>query len=118
MKCSNGNCSSGWHRGLDFANGCDAGIYAAAAGVVEYSGDNGGYGNYIKIAHSGGVGTGYAHIRRGGLLVRRGQRVHAGQLIAYSGNTGSSLGCHLHFEVYRPHKVNPADFLRSRGVSV
>ncbi|MGW8482171.1 M23 family metallopeptidase [Microbacterium sp. NPDC055903] len=118
VKCSNGKCSSGYHRGLDFANGCGAGIYAASSGVVQYSGYNGGYGYYIKIQHSGGVATGYAHIRKGGLLVRSGQRVSAGQLIAYAGNTGNSLGCHLHFEVYRGGTVNPAPFLRDRGVNV
>ncbi|WP_288968543.1 M23 family metallopeptidase, partial [uncultured Microbacterium sp.] len=76
-----------------------------------------GYGNYIRIQHGGGVGTGYAHIRDGGILVRSGQWVNSGQLIAYAGNTGRSFGCHLHFEVYvggRP--VNPVAFLGDRGV--
>ncbi len=118
VKCSNGKCSSGFHRGLDFANGCGASIYAASSGVVDYAGYNGGYGYYIRIQHSGGIATGYAHIRKGGFLVRSGQRVSAGQRIAYAGNTGSSLGCHLHFEVYNGGAINPAPFLRARGVSV
>ena len=77
-----------------------------------------GYGNYICIDHGGGVATGYAHIVNGGFAVRRGQRVSAGQVIAYMGQTGVAFGCHLHFEVYRPGTIDPAAFLRSRGVSV
>ena len=101
------------------AAGCGAGIYAAHAGTVEYAGYNGGYGNYIRINHGGGVGTGYGHIRPGGIFVRPGQWVNAGQLIASEGNTGNSFGCHLHFETYvNGYPVNPINFMRDRGVSV
>ena len=118
-KCTSGYCSSSVHRGIDFANGCGAYIYAAAAGTVTAAFYNGGYGNYIRINH-GGVSTGYAHIRSGGFLVRSGQWVEAGQAIAYAGNTGNSFGCHLHFEVYPSGggMTDPAPFLRARGVSV
>ena len=53
----------------------------ATTGTVVYAGYNGGYGNYIKIDHGGGIGTGYAHIRPGGFYVGYGQRVNAGDLI-------------------------------------
>ncbi|MFE7845350.1 peptidoglycan DD-metalloendopeptidase family protein [Microbacterium sp. NPDC057407] len=119
VTCGNGYCSSGFHAGVDLAAGCGAGIYAASAGVVVYAGGNGGYGNYIKIDHGGGIGTGYAHIRPGGIFVGYGQRVSAGQLIASEGNTGSSFGCHLHFEVYvNGGTVNPIYFMGDRGISV
>ncbi|MDF2555424.1 MAG: mepM 1, partial [Microbacterium sp.] len=96
-----------------------AAIYAAAAGTVEMSQNYSGYGNYIRINHGGGVGTGYGHIVNGGLYVRRGQYVNAGQLIAAVGNTGGSFGCHLHFEVYLGGgTTNPAPFLTARGVSL
>ena len=113
--CSNGVCGSGYHRGLDFANGCGTPIFAAASGTVSYAGWYGGYGNYIRISHSGGVGTGYAHISS--YAVRQGTRVSAGQVIAYAGNTGNSLGCHLHFEVYPSGggTTNPYSWLSSRG---
>nr|WP_317451857.1 peptidoglycan DD-metalloendopeptidase family protein [Microbacterium sp. NIBRBAC000506063] len=62
-KCTNGYCSSSNHRGIDFANGCGAYIYAAASGTVDAAFYNGGYGNYIRIQHGGGIATGYAHIR-------------------------------------------------------
>jgi murein DD-endopeptidase MepM/ murein hydrolase activator NlpD len=118
VQCGSQGCSSSFHYGTDFANGCGAGIYAANAGTVDYAGGNGGYGNYIRIQHGGGIGTGYAHIRDGGILVRSGQRVNSGQLIAYAGNTGRSFGCHLHFEVYvNGSAVNPVAFLGDRGVS-
>ncbi len=118
--CSNGRCSPGFHRGVDLAAGCGAGIYAATAGTVQYAGWNaGGYGNYIRINHGGGVGTGYAHIRPGGLFVRSGQSVRAGQLIGSEGNTGNSFGCHLHFEVYIDGvPVDPVPFMGARGISV
>ena len=112
--CSNGKCGSGYHRGLDFANGCGAPIFAAAAGTVTYAGWYGGYGNYVRIAHADGVATGYAHISS--YAVRRGTRVSAGQVIAYAGNTGNSLGCHLHFEVYAyGGTTNPYTWLSARG---
>ncbi|AZH77507.1 MULTISPECIES: M23 family metallopeptidase [Microbacterium] len=118
QQCGPQGCSSSFHYGTDFANGCGAAIYAAQSGTVDYAGGNGGYGNYIRIQHGGGIGTGYAHIRDGGILVRSGQWVQSGQVIAYAGNTGRSFGCHLHFEVYvNGGAVNPVQFLAQRGVS-
>ncbi|WP_127818858.1 peptidoglycan DD-metalloendopeptidase family protein [Microbacterium sp. CPCC 204701] len=118
-QCGPQGCASSFHRGVDLAAGCSAGIYAASAGRVVYAAPNGGYGNYIKIDHGGGVATGYAHIRSGGIFVGHGQWVNAGQLIASEGNTGQSFGCHLHFEVYvNGGTVNPVDFMAARGISV
>jgi murein DD-endopeptidase MepM/ murein hydrolase activator NlpD len=102
---------------VDLANGCGAAIYAASSGTVDAAFYNGGYGNYIRIQHGGGIATGYAHIRQ--FAVRAGQHVSAGQVIAYAGNTGTSFGCHLHFEVYSGGApINPIDFMAARGVSV
>ena len=119
VQCGNAYCSSGFHYGVDLAAGCSSAIYAAHSGIVVYAGYNGGYGNYIKIDHGGGLGTGYGHIRPGGIFVRYGQRVGPGDLIASEGNTGNSFGCHLHFETYvNGYPVNPIDFMAARGVSV
>ncbi|WP_345801227.1 M23 family metallopeptidase [Microbacterium sp. AZCO] len=118
-QCGNGYCSSGYHYGVDLAAGCGSAIYAAQSGTVVYAGPNGGYGNYIKLDHGGGIGTGYGHIQNGGILVRYGQWVNAGQVIAYEGNTGNSFGCHCHFETYvNGFPVNPIDFMAQRGISV
>ncbi|HWK76245.1 MAG TPA: M23 family metallopeptidase [Microbacterium sp.] len=112
------NCSN-YHYGVDLANGCGSPIFAAHAGTVDYAGPNGNYGNYIRIQHGGGVATGYAHIVNGGFAVRSGARVGAGQVIAYAGNTGASVGCHLHFEVYiNGGYTNPISFMAARGISV
>jgi murein DD-endopeptidase MepM/ murein hydrolase activator NlpD len=119
VQCGRSYCSSGYHYGVDLASGCGSAIYAAHAGTVVYAGYNGGYGNYIKIDHGNSIGTGYAHIRPGGIFVRYGQRVSAGQLIASEGNTGNSFGCHLHFETYIDgYPVNPITFMGSRGIGV
>ncbi|MFC7788333.1 M23 family metallopeptidase [Microbacterium sp. MAHUQ-60] len=110
----NGVWRSTFHRGLDFANGCGAAIYAASSGRVDAAFYNGGYGNYVRIQHGGGVATGYGHIAR--FAVSYGQHVSAGQVIAYAGNTGASQGCHLHFEVYiNGGTTNPYGFLAARG---
>jgi len=117
--CGPSYCGSTFHEGVDLAPGCDAPIVAAASGKVVYAGRNGGYGNYIKIDHGGGIGTGYGHIRDGGIYVRVGQQVSAGQQIAAVGNTGNSFGCHLHFECYvNGATTNPVPFMAQRGISV
>ncbi|HEY9310570.1 MAG TPA: M23 family metallopeptidase, partial [Microbacterium sp.] len=97
--CGDG-CSGSFHYAVDLGTGCGAPIYAANSGVVSFSGRSGTYGNYIKIDHGGGVSTGYAHIVDGGRLVGGGEWVEAGQHIAWSGTTGASDGCHLHYEVW------------------
>jgi len=117
VQCGTGYCSSGYHYGVDLANGCGAPIFAAQSGTADYVGWNGGYGNYIRIQHGGGVGTGYGHINS--FAIGWGQWVNAGQIIAYAGNTGNSFGCHLHYEVYiNGGYTNPIDFMAARGISV
>ena len=105
--------------GTDFGAGCGWPIYAAASGTVIYAGANGGYGNFVKIDHGGGVTTGYAHIVSGGISVGYGQHVSVGQVIARVGSTGTSTACHLHFEVRNyGTATNPVTYLRARGVSI
>ncbi|MEO7005427.1 MAG: M23 family metallopeptidase [Terrimesophilobacter sp.] len=111
-------CSS-FHEGVDLAAGCGAPIYAAHAGTIVYAGGYGGYGNYIRINHGGGVTTAYGHIVDGGILVSSGQQVGAGQVIARVGSTGHSTGCHLHFEVrINGSPTNPVSYLSARGISL
>ena len=57
--------------------------------------------NYILIRHGDGSLGHYVHLQRGGVLVRMGQVVTAGEVIALSGNTGHSTGPHLHFAVFK-----------------
>ncbi|XHX80751.1 MAG: peptidoglycan DD-metalloendopeptidase family protein [Stenomitos frigidus ULC029] len=100
------------HRGIDIAAPVGTPIYAAAAGVVINAGWNsGGYGYLVKIQHSDGSVTLYAHNNR--IIVREGQTVAQGQQIADMGSTGYSTGPHSHFEVHRPGQgaVNPTAYL-------
>lgn len=88
------------HSGTDFGIGCGTPVYAVAAGTVISAGWAGGYGNRVVIDHGwrGGkdLATTYSHLTS---IVAGPGSVNRGQLIAYSGTTGLSTGCHLHFEV-------------------
>lgn len=87
------------HAGIDFRASYGSPIYAVTDGVVQFAGRHGGHGNYVKLSHGGGLGTGYAHMSR--IAVRSGQNVRRGQVIGYVGSTGLSTGPHLHYEMYR-----------------
>jgi YD repeat-containing protein len=105
------------HRGIDIGAPTGAPILAADDGTVSYaSWDDGGYGNLVEITHNDGGRTLYAHTNR--ILVRKGQRVRQGQLIAEVGSTGRSTGPHLHFEVQPDgkHATNPMAFLPNRYI--
>jgi murein DD-endopeptidase MepM/ murein hydrolase activator NlpD len=98
------------HKGLDIDINYGP-VYAAGDGKVVYTGNKGdGYGVKIVIDHGDGYGTLYGHLSRSSVNV--GDEVYKGQHIATSGNTGSSTGAHLHFEV-SVHGVqrNPIEYL-------
>ena len=104
------------HKGIDYALPLGTPVLAAADGIVEKAGvDNTGYGNMILIRHLWTDGTVYAHLRNWSVQV--GQKVKAGEIIGYSGNTGNSTGPHLHFEyrtVCNDYKsaIDPAIFMK------
>jgi murein DD-endopeptidase MepM/ murein hydrolase activator NlpD len=87
------------HQGVDLAAPYGTPIVAAEDGIVRFAGWHGGHGNFVQIAHAGGMGTGYGHMSA--YVVRPGESVQAGQLIGYVGSTGLSTGPHCHFEVYQ-----------------
>ncbi|MGF1482636.1 MAG: peptidoglycan DD-metalloendopeptidase family protein [Cyanophyceae cyanobacterium] len=100
------------HKGIDVAGPIGTPIVAVAAGQVVSAGWNsGGFGNLVKVKHDNGSLSLYAHNSR--ILVRQGQYVEQGQLIAEMGNSGYSTGPHLHFEIHPEGKgaVNPMAFL-------
>ncbi|WP_432524022.1 M23 family metallopeptidase [Kineococcus sp. SYSU DK006] len=110
--------ASTMHKGIDLAPGCEKPIWAAAAGVVIHSGTGSGFGHYIAIDHGGGVVTRYGHMYAGGLLVKTGDKVTAGQQIARIGSDGTSTGCHNHFEVVvGGAAVDPVPWLAQRGIT-
>ena len=101
------------HPGVDFAGSEGTPVYAVADGCVALSeyGYNGGYGRTIILNIGGGYTVRYAHLSEFASGLDVGACYEAGDLIAYSGNTGRSTGPHLHFEV-RLNGVprNPASF--------
>ena len=101
------------HSGIDIAAPFKTPISAALSGTVTSSGwDVYGYGNLLVIRGVDGRDYYYAHNSK--LLVRRGQRVAQGQLIALMGSTGRSTGSHLHFEVRNGSSIiNPYAMLPS-----
>lgn len=101
------------HTGVDIAGTSGQSIRAAKDGVVAAAGTMGGYGLAIKIDHEDGTSTLYAHSSK--LLVKKGQRVKQGQVIALVGSTGHSTGPHLHFEVIvRNRSQDPLTYLPKR----
>jgi murein DD-endopeptidase MepM/ murein hydrolase activator NlpD len=100
------------HTGVDWGVPCGTPVHAAANGDIVSAGPAGGYGNRIVIDHGevggGDLATTYNHLSR--ILVESGS-VRRGQVIALSGSTGLSTGCHLHFETLLDGRyVNPMTF--------
>jgi murein DD-endopeptidase MepM/ murein hydrolase activator NlpD len=96
------------HQGIDFGAGMGTPVLAAGDGVVLEARRWGGYGNWLRIRHSGGWDTGYGHLMRYAKGVRPGMHVRQGQLVAYVGSTGMSTGAHLHYEIWlKGQRVNP-----------
>jgi murein DD-endopeptidase MepM/ murein hydrolase activator NlpD len=100
------------HSGIDLRAPRGTPVKASSHGRVIFSGRKSGYGKIIIIAHAGGVETTYAHNSRN--LVKVGQRVKKGKVIAKVGRTGNATGYHLHFEIRRRGKaIDPKRYLPS-----
>ncbi len=98
------------HKGLDIAAKAGTAIVAVKGGTVTYAGWKNDYGYNVIIDHGNGVQTRYAHSRK--LLVKKGDVVTQGQVIAEVGTTGQSTGNHCHFEIIiNGTRVNPAPYL-------
>lgn len=96
------------HKGVDFGAGTGTPILAAGDGVVLEARRWSGYGNWLRIRHSGQWDTGYGHISRYAPGIRPGVHVRQGQVVAYVGSTGLATGPHLHYEVWQNgQRVNP-----------
>lgn len=96
------------HTGVDFAAPRGTPILAAGSGTVERANRYGGYGNYIRIRHSDGYKTAYAHLKNFARGIKSGAYVKQDQVIGYVGTTGRSTGPHLHYEVHlHGKKINP-----------
>ena len=99
-----------FHTGVDIAGEAGAGIFAAGQGIVSFIGNHSLFGLVIKVAHSPGLETMYGHASK--ILVKTGDFVTAGQVIAEVGNTGQSTAPHLHFEIqWKGKAVDPAQII-------
>jgi murein DD-endopeptidase MepM/ murein hydrolase activator NlpD len=110
MEPPRGSCSH-FHDGIDIANGTGTPVRAPADGVVAFVGwnpyDSSDPSFMLVMGHAGGLESRFMHLDPR-YVVRAGQSVKKGQLIAYMGNTGNSTGAHLHWEIYRGNTpVNP-----------
>ncbi len=111
----------GGHKGMDIAAYLDTNVIASKAGIVkatgDYSdyvcdtGDNDTYGWFVKIEHSDGTYTLYAHMKENSVSLEIGDEVEQGQVIGKVGLTGCSSGPHLHFEVFvtSSQRINPRE---------
>jgi len=98
------------HKGIDFAGKENGDIIATASGVVSWANKRYGYGELIEINHGDGLKTRYGHNKT--LLVKVGDVVIKGQVIAKMGSTGRSTGPHVHYEILHNNKqVNPLKFV-------
>ncbi|WP_444641256.1 M23 family metallopeptidase [Caproiciproducens sp. R1] len=105
------------HKGVDFAAAYGTPIYAGESGKVIFAdfgvtgGGYGGYGNVVAIQHSSSTMSLYGHCSQ--LLVKKGDTVQKGKVIALVGSTGESTGNHCHFEIRVNGKaVDPMNFLK------
>ena len=108
----NGRFSHGGLNAIDFDMEIGSKVCAARDGViiaVKEDSDKGcknakcqSMANYVLVYHEDGTFASYVHLKKDGVLFEPGDKVKAGDVIAYSGNTGWSSGPHLHFEVYKP----------------
>ena len=98
------------HYGVDIANDRWTPIYASADGVVDVAQMSSTFGNFVTINHGNGIVTRYGHMQMS--LVNPGQFVRRYQIIGYMGNTGRSVGPHLHYEVWvNNNPVNPLAYM-------
>ena len=96
------------HQGVDFAAPTGTPIMAAGTGHIEFVGNNGGAGKYIRIKHLNGYKTSYSHLSKYASGIKKNVKVRQGQVIGYVGNTGMSTGPHLHYEViFNGKRINP-----------
>ena len=106
---------TGYKKGthlLDYICAKDAGKVVAVRKNCTGFESGGSYGNYVIIDHCSGYKTVYAHMAHGSVVPNVGDQVAEGQVIGYMGNTGTSYGGHLHFEVrHNDQRINPTEYL-------
>lgn len=108
-----------FHTGLDLRASIGTQILAPADGIVKFIKyhQSSGYGNVVSLSHNYGFESYYAHLQNKS-VVKEGQFVRKGDLIAYSGNTGLSTGPHLHYEIkFIGRTLDPEPFVKWNGAN-
>lgn len=96
------------HKGVDFAAASGTPVRASGDGVVEFAGNQRGYGKVVILQHRNNITTLYAHLRGFASGLSKGAKVEQGELIGYVGMTGWATGPHLHYEfMVNGNNVNP-----------
>ena len=107
------------HLGTDYAAKTGTPVFAAGDGFINYAANAGSYGNLIKITHTSGFETRYAHLNSFKKGMRKGRTVKKGEVIAYVGTTGRSTGPHLHFELRKQGiALNPLSVVQVATVNI
>lgn len=98
------------HKGIDFAGKENTGVIATGAGVVSWASSRYGYGQLVEINHGNGLKTRYGHNKL--IVVKVGDVVNKGQVIAKMGSTGRSTGPHVHYEILKnDRQIDPLKFV-------
>ena len=106
------------HKGVDLVAPTGTPVYSASDGIVEYIGNRGGYGQYIRIKHNDYYSTAYAHLSKFSDNLKVGSSVKTGEVIANSGKTGMATGPHLHYEVlYKNKQIDPMNISSTMKVA-
>jgi murein DD-endopeptidase MepM/ murein hydrolase activator NlpD len=105
------------HTGVDLSARVGTPVRAASSGTVQQANIWAGYGRYIRIKHTPRISTAYGHLSR--IVVRSGQRVSQGQIIGYTGVSGTASGPHLHYEVLKDGtQINPLTTIKQEPYSL
>lgn len=104
------NGKAAFHSGIDISNRSGTKILATAIGKVVKCGYENGYGKMVTISHDNGFSTKFGHLKK--ILVKKGDLVQRGDAIGTMGNTGRSLGTHLHYEILKnDQSINPKNLM-------
>lgn len=106
---------SDFHTGIDIAAKPGSNITATSDGIVIFSGRSGSNGNLVAIEHGYGYRTYFGHNKKN--LVKVGQTVKRGDVIALLGSTGNTTGPHLHYEIWKDGRsINPQAYLKGGNI--
>ncbi len=109
----NTSVDDGYDYVVAIADGVVTSCQNSIKGVIKDTG-TAGMGNYVYIEHENGYRSRYQHMKYGMVTVRKGDKVKAGQVIGYIGNTGNSTGRHLHFDISAPGKFSGGRYVSSQ----